>query len=114
MNDIYNGNFQSWDDVAREFGDTWDTPLNIPEPDVLYAEYDIDGYEGSAWVIYRDEDKYFLVEGGHCSCYGLEGQWNPEECTKETLIGLLDRSMEGKYPYGIGPRAAAIKERLGG
>lgn len=54
--------------------------LSIPEPEkVLWAEYNIDGYEGSAIVIWKDKKKYYLLTGSHCSCYGLEeAGWQPE------------------------------------
>jgi len=26
------------------------------------------------------------VDASHCSCYGFEGQWMPEEVTKEELL----------------------------
>jgi hypothetical protein len=103
----YIGDFSSWDGVKREFR------IDDEEPDVVYAEYEQEYYEGWAWVVYRDGDNIYLVEGGHCSCYGLEGQWDPEEYTLETFISMLDRAAATPYPYGIGKRTEEIKKRLG-
>lgn len=53
--------------------------------EILWAEYDMDGYEGSAFVLFRKDGKLYRVDGSHCSCYGLEGQWLPEETSWEVL-----------------------------
>ena len=46
--------------------------------EILYACYDIDGYEGSAFVLFRKDGKLLEVSAYHCSCMGLEQQWSPE------------------------------------
>lgn len=56
--------------------------------EILYASYDAQDYEGGAHVIFRKEGKIYEVNGSHCSCYGLEGQWEPEETS---VIALLSR-----------------------
>lgn len=69
----YTGDFTCWADVAGSFA------CNEPEPEeVLLADYENDGYEGSAHVVYRNGNTYYVIEGSHCSCYGLEGQFQPE------------------------------------
>ncbi len=62
---------------------------------ILWAEYDRGafegtGYEGTAFVLFRRAGRLYTVEGGHCSCYGLEGQWEPVETTKEALALRTD------------------------
>lgn len=52
----------------------------------LIAEYDAEGYEGSALVLLRKGTRLFTVEASHCSCYGLEGAWEPIETTKGALL----------------------------
>lgn len=43
-------------------------------------------YEESIWVLYIGTDgKLYEVSGEHCSCYGLEGQWNPAETSWKYL-----------------------------
>jgi hypothetical protein len=86
---MYYGDFQSWHDVCREF------QVEVPEPDeVLLALYDQPAYEGYADVIYRVGDRYFWVTASHCSCYGLEGQWEPEEYSRDLLRGALERGLQ--------------------
>lgn len=81
-----NFNWTNWQDVCNGFD------MNEPQPDeVLAAYYAGVDYDGSAFVVYRNGDKYYTVSGSHCSCYGLEGQWAPEEYTREQLIAALEK-----------------------
>lgn len=102
--DVYDGDFESWADVCRWFEE------DVAEPDeVLLAMYNIDGYEGSADVIYRNGDRYYWVHGSHCSCYGLEGQFDPEEYSADLLIEALRR---GHHFYWAGDGADAVRNQL--
>lgn len=51
----------------------------------LFAQYDQEAYEGSAFVLFARKGKLYEVNGSHCSCYGLEGQWSPEETSLDAL-----------------------------
>ena len=91
---VYFGQFETgnwdgkkgWEAVQSEF------ETDTPEPEeVIFARYTAEGYEGDATIIYRNGDKYYYVSGSHCSCYGLEGQFEPEEYTAETLRAGLER-----------------------
>lgn len=64
--------------------------------DVLFASYTYESYEGDAFVLFRKDGKLFEVNGGHCSCYGLEGQWEPEETTIEAIEHRLKNDYFGK------------------
>ena len=65
--------FEDWASIASEFS------VDIgPEPELVYAVYSMPPYEGYAEIIFRRNGEWFLASGGHCSCYGLEGQWEPE------------------------------------
>lgn len=64
------------EDVANSF----EYPLARTK-NILFAFYDIDYYEGSAYVLFEEDGKLYEVFGGHCSCYGLEGQWGTTEVT---------------------------------
>ena len=100
--DVYDGEFESWTDVCRWFEE------DVAQPDeVLLAVYDMDGYEGSADVIYRNGDRYYWARGSHCSCYGLEGQWEPEEYSAYLLIAALRR---GHHFYWAGDHADALRD----
>lgn len=79
--------FADWESVCTSFS------TSEPKPDhVIYARYEDGGYDGSALVVYRNKDKYYLVYGSHCSCYGLEDQFNPTEYnSKDELINAVDK-----------------------
>ncbi len=116
----YRNEFSSWADVVSEFsegcpGFQWGSsvkcikgaPAKEPE-EVLWADYETEGYDGSALVIYRQGDKVFEVSGSHCSCYGLEGQWEPEEYDIATYIAAVEKR---RYPTQ-GAKIAAGKLKL--
>lgn len=87
---IYNG-FNGPDDVCGSFC-LDDSDLNGVE--ILYAEYEREGYDGSAWVLFRKDNKLYEVNGSHCSCYGLEGQWEPTLTTVKALLMRPDLPKE--------------------
>ena len=59
---------------------------------VLLADYTYESYEGDAFVLFAKGEKLWEVNASHCSCYGLENTWRPEETTVE---GLRHRITEG-------------------
>lgn len=93
--------FNDWADVASQFS------AEIgPVPELVYAVYSTPAYEGSADVVFRRNDEWFHGSGGHCSCYGLKGQWEPEvidptdhiKAVAEGKRVLLVSDSEGDYP----------------
>lgn len=52
---------------------------------LLFAEYDSGGYDGTAFVLFERDGILYEVNGSHCSCYGLEDQWEPTMCTVASL-----------------------------
>jgi len=83
----------TWARVQSEFA------MTDPEPaQVIFADYEYENYEGSADVFWRNADGTFGYQsGGHCSCYGLEGQWDPETFTAEQLAGQVERANYGFF-----------------
>lgn len=69
-------------------------PINI-----LFASYGYENYSGDAWVLFEKEGKLYEVKGGHCSCYGLEGQWEPEEVNLDELQQRLTKGTFGEDDY---------------
>lgn len=70
------------EDIAANF------EIDIKELDdkeILLAFYNYECYEGDAFILYKQNEKLYEVNAGHCSCYGLEGQWSPEETSIEFL-----------------------------
>jgi hypothetical protein len=111
---VYFGNWSRLEDIVGDFEqlDTWNGVQPVTEfmekndtyknMNVLFACYTYEDYSGDALVIFERNGQLYEVHGGHCSCYGLEGQWDPEETTKEYLLGEIAR-MEADangYHYG--------------
>ena len=66
---------------------------------ILFASYGCANYEGDAFVLFEKEGKLYEASGSHCSCYGLEGQFNPTETTIEELAFRLKNGSFGKDDY---------------
>lgn len=100
--------FASPDEVYAEFQDrySWDgseKEFTLPKRLVLlYADYTYEYYSGDAYVLgyNKDTKQFFEVHGGHCSCYGLEGQWAEEyyEDVKQ-LQAAIEKRFEGKSEW---------------
>lgn len=63
--------------------------------EVLLASYSAANYSGDAFVLFRRDGKLYEVNASHCSCYGVEGQWEPAETTVEALQHRLDKGRLG-------------------
>lgn len=61
---------------------------------ILFASYSCDNYEGDAYVLFEREGQLFEVFGSHCSCYGLEGQFEEEE---SSLDAIEHRLLNGTF-----------------
>jgi hypothetical protein len=73
-------------------------PPEFPsEDEILFASYGGGMYEGDAVVLYRKDGKLYEVQGSHCSCYGLENQWEPEETSIAALA--LRKRKDDEYPH---------------
>lgn len=84
--------FDNWQSVRHNFKGK----CPHDDPGVLLASYGYQNYSGDAYVLYQQDDKLFEVSGGHCSCYGLENQWEPEETTYESLLHRYTHGTLGK------------------
>lgn len=79
--------------TAQEVAADWeyDEIKRIPIVDVisevLFHEYVRGSYDGSAFTLFRDKQGRLMeCNGSHCSCFGLEGQWDPEPTFREALL----------------------------
>lgn len=83
-------------------------PINI-----LFASYGYENYSGDAYVLFERDGKLFDVIGGHCSCYGLEGQFSPTETTLEAIkMRLIDGKL-GKDDYSGNEFNEELRKFLG-
>lgn len=74
--------FENRDDLVSQF----DTDTIPSEDEILFASYAPGCYCGDAVVIFKRNNILYMVEASHCSCYGLEGQWGPNEIDAAQLL----------------------------
>ena len=82
---MYYGDFSDEADVLKEF------EVDDFKGLIIFAVYDRDGYDGTAEVIFIEDGKIYMVHGSHCSCYGLEGDWNPIEMSVDGLHKIINK-----------------------
>lgn len=80
---------------------------------ILFASYNNESYSGDAFVLIEKNGKLYEVNGSHCSCYGLEGQWEPEETNLEALKHRLIEGKMGVDSYSENNYSNELKEFLG-
>lgn len=85
-NGIYDGNFDCREDVENQYSVQLEKNVRI-----IYAGYWYQDYSGDSVVLFKQGRKLYEVRGGHCSCYGLEGQWDPEEVNKEVMMHMFEK-----------------------
>lgn len=83
---VFLGNWSEIADLQRDFEDP-----GVGGYDVVVAGYFGYSYEGSAYVLAESGGQLFECEGGHCSCFGLGGQWKPSPVTREYLQQRLEK-----------------------
>lgn len=81
---------KSDEDVRHHIRDDFEAPAaEIKRFEILIAYESVGAYgcDSSAWFLLRECEtgKLFEVHGSHCSCYGFEGQFEPEPTTLEYL-----------------------------
>jgi hypothetical protein len=78
------------DENVREYGKANPELLNVlADYDIVIAYESVGDYgcdSSSFFVIHNKKTgQLFENHGSHCSCYGFEGQWKPEETSVEYL-----------------------------
>lgn len=69
----------------------FDIPLEqLENKHFVYSHYSWEDYLGDAYLLFIENDKLYEVVGHHCSCYELEGQFEPEEVPIEVLYDRLE------------------------
>jgi hypothetical protein len=109
---MYIEGFKNNEDVAsnyagEHYGDTgpkakdYQKILDELNASIVHAAwYGYGGYEGSSFVLYTNADgKLKEVNGSHCSCFGLEGQWRPEDTTWESLAHIIEKGQKFTGDY---------------
>ena len=101
---VFLNDWSSKEDVARDF------ETNLDNVNLLFASYGYENYSGDAFVLFEQDGKLFEVNGGHCSCYGLEGQWEPEETSIEAITHRLYVGKMGQDTYCGNQYSSELKE----
>lgn len=92
---MYVDQFKNNEDVAEQYADYCDDESKarilktLNESIVHLAYYGTGSYDGTSLVIFEHNGILYEVNASHCSCYGLEGQWAPEE-TNWKAIGMRE------------------------
>lgn len=115
---MYLNNWDTFEDMVRDFSEHyWNnalkTDLSIFEGiEVLLASYSTGNYAGTAFVLFRKDGELYEVHGNHCSCYGLEGQWEPEKTSIEELEFRLNQGRLGSNKWTGNLFAKELREVL--
>jgi len=94
---MFFGDFKDKQDICEQFR------ISDFDGTVIFAAYEYEDYSGSAEVIFIHDGKFFMASGGHCSCNGLEGQWEPIEMPIEGLRRIVGEGcgMLSKFRGGL-------------
>ena len=116
---MFLGQWGSIEDLINDFNDYDGQDTTQYEGiEILLAYYLYECYGGYAFVLFRKDGELYEVNGSHCSCYGLEGQWEPEETTVEALRHRLEADKHfgaewsGNKDYYSNTFRAELKEVL--
>lgn len=92
MNGFYLNDFEDFDDVMCEYS-VKDEDKNFIKQ-IILADYTYEDYSGDSYVLFVGVDgKLYEVYGSHCSCYGLEDQWDYEETSLDVLYDQIERGV---------------------
>lgn len=120
MTSVYLGDIiTNKDDLAYEFfqdhGVKYNDPRDglgekfLPGVDILLSYYEYIDYSGDAFVLFKKDGELYEVNGGHCSCFGLEGQWEPE---KTSIEALRSRMKDGTLGYDTYYKRSTFRDEL--
>lgn len=84
---MFHNDFDSVKDVIRNYGIK---ESELEGATIIHADYTYEDYSGSSYVLFYKGGKFYEVHGSHCSCYGLEDQWDPEEVKVADLLARPD------------------------
>lgn len=89
---------------------------DVERLDILIAYESVGswGCDSSSFFLFRDKDTKKLYEnhGSHCSCYGFEGQFSPEETSLEYLMSDKFYFSTGGYDSSDVLNTKAVKEYI--
>ncbi len=110
---VYLHNWGSKFDVLASFTGFYMYEGKYKDVNILFASYSESNYSGDAFVLLEKSGKLYEVNGSHCSCYGLEDQWELEETSLSALKFRLEKGTLGVDTYCGNEFAAELKDFIG-
>jgi hypothetical protein len=114
---IYLNNWSSKEDMVCDFAEGKTEVMNLAQElmdaHIILATYGHESYEGYAFVLYEKDGEFYEVNGSHCSCYGLEGQWSPEETTLADIAHRIVNGRLGHDDYGSQQFSVELANAIG-
>ena len=92
---MYIEKFENNDDIINQYHAPKDA---LDGATVHLAWYGYGDYCGRSLVVFEKDGQLYEVNGSHCSCNGLEEQWEPETTNWEALA---NRDFSGEYDGGV-------------
>ena len=86
---MYYGDFNSAKNVFDRYSVSDEDQSGVQ---IIAATYTYEDYSGNSFVVFRKDGKLFEVHGSHCSCNGLEGQWEPHETSFDALMDRFEKA----------------------
>lgn len=108
---MFRGDWERLEDVARDFELKADELARLQAARVVLAVYERYAYEGYAYVLFEHEGELYDVHATHCSCYGLEQQWEPDVTSVAFLLQVLESPWCNEFREHL---RAALNELQGG
>jgi len=96
LNDFAKANYKNQIGKDAVVGEFAINASYLDGANILVASYTQACYEGDAFVLFERGGRLYEVHGSHCSCYGLEGQWKPEEVEADVLRARLTKGTYGE------------------
>ena len=105
---IYLELFDDEDDVMKSF-----EIADLDGHTILLAWYEEpESYSWEAFVLTEKDGVLYEVNADHCSCNGLEGQWEPEVTTAAALRHHRAESYRDARAYDVGVEQVLIDRGL--
>ena len=105
---IYCGDFSNKADVEAQFHCG-----SLDDCHILFASYELGDYCGQAFVLFVQNARLYEINASHCSCYGLEDQWEPEETMLSALQHRIQHGTLNSMLGGYEQEVLAEIARLG-
>lgn len=89
MKNLFLGEYSGYskNEVIEDISSNYDVERQIVEQyEILIAILNNYGYEEDSYLLMLKDGVLYENFGSHCSCYGFEGQFEPEETLVEYLL----------------------------